>query len=83
MLSQKLLVNVTSLFWNNKNCHGLCLPETYSLTLFQRRCCPGSRPLLLLVQRLLFLAARCLAAKPGAFQGILLHAVRAQHNSQV
>ena len=38
----------------------------YSLTLCQRRGCPGSRPLLLLVQRFL-LAARYFAAKSGYY----------------
>ena len=38
----------------------------YSLTLCQRRGCPGSRSLLLLVQRFLF-AARCFAAKSGYY----------------
>jgi hypothetical protein len=38
----------------------------YSLTLCQKRGCPGSRSLLLLVQRFLF-AARCFAAKSGYY----------------
>ncbi len=38
----------------------------YSLTLCQRRGCPGSRSLLLVVQRFL-LAARCSAAKSGYY----------------
>ena len=43
----------------------------YSLTLCQRRGCPGSRSLLLFVQRFLF-AARCFAAKSGYYVSQLL-----------
>ena len=68
----------------------LCEPLRIMAHHCQRKNCPGSRPLLLFVQRFLLLCCKiwilrftAFLPQPWAFQNILPDVVRGQHNSQV